>query len=497
MPFTRIALAVAVGVSVSALAAGREEGAEPSAQGDLREEEDRADRLPPAQQVERYDQMRASLQARDDPRSQAALGRLIEKLSLARLMVANPNANFATRLAFCKKAAAIGDDYLRRGDARRALFWATKCRDIEPRNEYSSVLRNRINDHLRSKLDRALTEEDWSGARQALSRWRELMGDEPAAARGVSAYAAARSRRLINRLAAGEVEAVMAELVTERERMPDAGPWADVRGAVSSSLQGPFDRAVAERRIPEGRVALEAQRDVVKRFGVESLDLPSDDNAQRLEELVEALAPSPLERPYGVVRGVRFRLEAGSLNGEFDFESRGVRIVDSTLAPAVAVTYRTSGMGRRFVGGDIDFAAIETSAGVSSNSVTLAHVDVVLGARGDRLSAWALVGALHGSFRFAGTSSTDDGGGLVFGSIGGGVEFALSDTLSAFADARIASSDGLKLARGRAGVRYFANPNFGLDVHIRAAEMEASDASSGSRISGAYLTAGAAAVIQF
>jgi hypothetical protein len=496
-PFVRLLCAAAAAASISTPSAAGESQEDAAGPGGLVEEEDRVDRLPPEQQVKHYEAIRASLQSRDDPWSQAALGRLTEKLALARLMVAHPHANFAMRLSFCKKAAAIGDDYLRRGEVRRALFWAERCRRIEPRNEYASVLRNRVNDHLRSLLDVALGACDWDGARAVLARWRKLVGDEAAADRGGQAYAQARARSLINQLASGDTVAVVSALVAEETRLPGADPWKDVRSAVRAYLQGPFDRAVADRRIPDARAALETQREVLGQLGPERVELPLDDNARRLEELVEALAPSPLERPYGPVRGVSFRLEAGSFGGDFEFDSRDVRIARDGRAPFVAVTYRTRAERRSFFGGGIDYAQIETSEGVSSNSATLVHFDVLAGVRGGRWSAWALLGAVHGSFRFAGTASTDEGGGLAFGGVGAGLEYAISHALSGFLDARLIASERLEHVRGRVGVRYYANANFGLDVHLHGAQMQASDEDSGARITGRYLTAGIAAIVQF
>jgi hypothetical protein len=461
-------------------------------------EEDRIDRSPPAEQVVEHARLRRLLLERDDAPARAALGRVSAKLELSRLRVENADAGYAVRLSLCRKAAAIGEAYILGGDPQRALFWERVCASIEPHNEYASVLRNRINAHFADLLDGMLVADDWVAARSLLTSWRGFVEGDPAVERGHAAYADARSRRFMTELPLRDVAAVLRDLEAERALVGHQRSWNDVRRAAAAHLQGPFDVAVAQRRIDDAASALRRQRAAVEEFGAEAIELSIDRNQTQLDELVAALAPSPIERPFGYVHGAGFRLEAGGIFGEFDSVSRGVRIVQQTWAPSAAMTYRSRREGRTcWYGVDVEFAGISTREGVSASTISLACADVLAGRSGERWAAWVSVGGTYSSLRFVGTVAADEARGYALGTVGAGGERALGGSLTAFADARYVSLDAFRHLDGRAGLRYYANPNFGLDVHVRGGLVRTSDEASGAQIEAEHRAVGLSTVIQF
>lgn len=466
---------------------------------DLLRMEDRIDRLAPARQVDEYLKLRKLLLEERGPGSQVALSRLALKLALANARAAATAPDFAQRLSFCRQASEIGESYLKQGDPVRALSWERICRGIEADSKWASVLRNQINEWFENRLYRWLVARDWPGARGIIGEWRGLMEKDHAVEEGIGAYASARVEDLKSGLQSSGGEAVLSALAVEERHYPGLEAWNSMRKLAADSLQQPFDKAIAERRVDDAKAALSAQTEIAAQFTLAEELAPIEVNAELLKELVKALEPPPLERPYGHVRAPAFRLDVGGLTGPVRFEDRDETIEQSASSLRLSLNFRQRGSDEKkwWFGMNLNGMNLTAIDGLASGDALFAGLNGLAGRRGRKWLAWVGLGVAYVQIDFTGLSISDKGSGMIVGNVKLGGERAVSRSLTVHGDLEWGGWDELSHWQARLGGRYYANPSLAIDLHVIAGEIRAKDHEAGAVIDVRNTSAGIAVLMQF
>jgi len=440
-------------------------------------EEDRIDLLEPAKQVVAYQRLKQKLQATQTAASTAASARLVRKLALATKRADAKDASFAERIALCRDAVDIGEMHLALNDPKRALAWEAIADRIEQRNQWSRVLHNRVNDWFAKRLDAALEAGDWDVARAVLDEWKATLPGDRAVDDGVRTYASHRWEDLSSVLVKQGPRPVFVAAIEEEGRFPGLGAWKRLRAEAAAALQKPFDAAISERDTKRAETALANQKELAGEFDLGDELAPLSANAERLEDLVIALQPSPIERPFGAVRAPALRLEIAADVGDSEFAQTGSSIAASTPMLNALIEYRRYGgdKSRWWFGGSVHGLFGDTSDDTGSATATLLEGHLLLGKRGKRSSGWFGVGVSQSDNEYTLPATVTSGSGQVIGDVRFGAERAMNDKASLYADGHFGQAPGVISWSAAAGLRYFATPNLCLGLRASASAAEWDD----------------------
>jgi hypothetical protein len=486
--------------ALAALAASASAGEEPPMPEDLVLREDKADHLPPAEQVEKYEALRKSLVGAKYSGTDAAIDRLARKFDLAAARAAPGERTAAERLAFCRQAAAIGEIYVRGNDPDRALAWERICADIEPRNQWASVLRNQVHDWFQARVKAELAAAHWKEAREVIAEWRQRMeGDDPLA-RGIEDYAVTRAEALLTEMRAKGAEQALRALKEEERFFPKHGrsAWEKVYAAAGAELQRPFDAAIQGQSTEGAEAALAVQKRVAAEFGLTSLGPVIEQNRQTLEKMKKAREPKPLERRFGQVRSPLLRIEAGGIFGNVKFSESGESASATGIIPAFSLDLRFHGEDRDWwYGGYMGGEWLHAGQGVVDATALAGEVEGLVGYRGDRWSAWTGVGVGMINVSFTGSVKKYDGFSVILGDLRVGGEYAVADSVTAFGEFSCGGFGDVTMVQGRAGARYWLSHNSALGLHTDVFDLRFKDPSKAVDIHASSFGVGASLLFQF
>ncbi len=442
--------------------------------GELSGLERAADALPLGEQVEAYRALRDRLvkvEGTDDAVSLEFLrGRVERKLALAIRRRATPGPSATERRGMAREAADIGLLYLKENSPESAVAYEKVIEGIESPSPATGLLRNGTRDWFRGELGAYVASRSWDDGRKHITRWSELLGDDPSVAEGKRTYAEARAEQIIDDFDDTQSEDALKSIDAESRSLPDQPAWDDARRRVREALIKGIEKS-----------ALETKPDQMRK-GIDRFErlFPEDERTSGLmgnyDELVEKTLPAPITREAGMVKNVALRVDVVGLMGSGLVETSDGDEVSEDQGTYIGfnVEYRYFMRNEKQQLSDtglwMGVAVAGLNAGISDDdgddkgTILVVQPEFLVGLRGRKWSARGGLGLSYQKYNYDGAAYELDGTGLSAASLSVGIERAFGNKLSVYGQAHYAGVSEYRCMDARGGIRYFPSPNFSLNL---------------------------------
>ncbi|HTL52758.1 MAG TPA: hypothetical protein VL860_09305 [Planctomycetota bacterium] len=460
----------------------------------LQADEDRIDALPAGEQGPALLDLRRRINAAGTPAAQKVLQRLNLKLSFAAAQTnltadADHPAPYADRLALSKQAAEIGGTYLKQNDPARALRWEAKSRACAAESLWPDDLRNQIHAWHEQRLTHALDAALWVEARTELTAWQKEMGADTAVSEGVNLYAQARAADLIQSLDTVDPRTVLSRLTAEEAATPGAAAWTTVRDRVAATLDRDFQHSLSARDIAGARTALELQTAIAAEYRLDAKHAPVAANTSLYEALVRDLQPSPIQRQYGQVHAVQFRIEVMEAIGVQAIRHGNIAISGFSWHPYAVGDWRiyANEEAVNWFGFNMTGLGSGLSKDFQSGSRFQSQFFFLFGRRGTTWSGSLGVGAIYNNLTFVdGPSKTMFASTTVSAGLRLDIEQIMGERWTVYGTLIVGQGSGVSCWEFKAGWRYYFNHNFCVGLHTMLTEI---DVGASGTIPSFYMTA--------
>ena len=193
--------------------------------------------------------------------------RLEKKAIFSQIITQKDHTRESVRDQLCADGSSIGRMHLDANDPERALVWQRKVRIIDSMNVSGDILHNEICAYYLSLLRDYVEKSNWTEGRNTIQRMDNALPDEVSVEDAKRIYVSARSAAIRKKLGSDGAASVIPEIVEEQKYFPEQNAFSQVWDDVRSSLQIPFEKAVASRRQVDAEQELQRQQQIIKRSG--------------------------------------------------------------------------------------------------------------------------------------------------------------------------------------------------------------------------------------